>query len=127
LIESGRKYIVNVRGPKEVASAQAATVQVVPGCYIYDWGDLGLTLHLPFDVCSGTFAELVNFLDTQGHELFDEYRYQGIPCFVISMERDIELAESILYYVLEKVYEYPRETPFICEVYDQGPDSSDEF
>jgi uncharacterized protein (DUF433 family) len=80
-----------------------------------------LTIHLPFDPASGTFAELVRFLDTQGTALFDEYRFQGIPCFVIRLGNDVELANRVLLYLLEKVYEYPPPTTFECAVNDEGP------
>jgi uncharacterized protein (DUF433 family) len=79
---------------------------------------------MPFDPTSGTFADLVRFLDTQGHELFEEYRFQGSPCFVNRLGTDVVLANQVLLYLLEKVYEYPTGTAFECEVHDEGrPDS----
>ncbi|MCI0739252.1 MAG: hypothetical protein L0Y72_09425 [Gemmataceae bacterium] len=75
---------------------------------------------MPFDPASGTFSELVRFLDTQGSDLFDEYRFQGIPCFVITLGSDVDRAHRVLLYLLEKVYQYPTETAFMCEVFDEG-------
>jgi hypothetical protein len=121
LIDRGHRYIINVRGPKEVKSSEAATIQVVPAYSVYDDGELGMTVHMPFDPESGTFGELVRFLDTQGHEDFDEYRHDGIPCFAINLGRDVDLAARVLLYLLEKVHEYPTGTSFLCEVHDEGP------
>ena len=120
LISRGHKYIINVRGPREVEASEAATIQLVPACYVYEGRDLGLTIHLPFDPTSGTFLELVRFLDTQGNHLFDEHRFQDIPCFTINLDNDGELAHRVLLYLLEKVYEYPPGTNFQCEVFDEG-------
>ncbi|HEX8199511.1 MAG TPA: DUF433 domain-containing protein [Isosphaeraceae bacterium] len=125
LIGRGRKYMINVRGPREIESSRASTIQVVPASFVYETADLGLTIHLPFDPASGTFVELARFLETQGHNLFDEYRFQGIPCFIIRLGSDIELSHRVLLHVLEKVYEYPAVTTFECEVYDEGPADSD--
>jgi uncharacterized protein (DUF433 family) len=124
MIGRSHSYIINVRGPREVEASRASTIQVVPAKYVYEGGTLGLTIHLPFDPTSGPFTELVQFLDTQGHELFDEVRFQGIPCFVIRLGSDVELANRVLMYLLEKVYEYPAGTTFVCEVHDEGPADS---
>jgi hypothetical protein len=127
LADQGHGYIVNVRGPKEIEQSHAAAIQVVPATFVYQDGDLGLAVHLPFDPSSGKFGELVRFLDTQGNELFDEYTHDGIPIFVINLGRDIGLATRVLEYMLERVYEYPTGTEFQCEVYDEGPaDDEDE-
>jgi uncharacterized protein (DUF433 family) len=120
LIGRGHKYIINVRGPREIETSAAATMQIVPASYIYESQDLGLTIHLPFDPGSETFLELVRFLDMQGNKLFDEYRFQGIPCFVIHVGRDVELAHRVLLHLLEKVYQYPSGTNFQAEVHDEG-------
>jgi hypothetical protein len=115
-----------VRGPKEVAESKAATIQVVPESFVYEDGGLGMAVHMPFDPSAGTFLELVRFLDTQGHNLFDEYSHDGIPCFAISLGRDVGLATRVLLYMLGKVYEYPPNTEFVCEVYDEGASNADE-
>jgi hypothetical protein len=103
LIRRSHSYIINVRGPGELEASMAATIQVVPANYIYGNANLGLTIHLPFDPASGTLPELVRFLDTQGNDLFDEFRFQGVPCFAISLGSNVELANRVLLYLLEKV------------------------
>lgn len=62
LADHGYGYVVNVRGPKEIEQSHAAAIQVVPATFVYHDGDLGLTVHMPFDPSSGTFTELVRFL-----------------------------------------------------------------
>jgi hypothetical protein len=113
-------YIINVRGPKELEQSRAATIQVVPSTYVYNDGDLGLAVHMPFDPSSGTFKELTEFLDTEGHDTFDEYRIDGILAFVMNFGQNVTRATKVLEYLLERVYEYPAGTAFQCEVYDQG-------
>jgi hypothetical protein len=126
LADQGHGYIVNVRGPKEIERSHAAAIQVVPATFVYQDGDLGLAIHMPFDPSSGMFGELVRFLDTQGNELFDEYTHDGIPIFVINLGDDIGLATRVVEYMLERVYEYPPGTTFQCEVSDEGPAGDDE-
>lgn len=125
LADQGHGYIVNIRGPREIEQSQAAAIQVVAATFVYQDGDLGLAIHMPFDPSSGTFGELIRFLDTQGNELFDEYTYDGIPIFVINLGKDIGLATRVLGYMRERVYEYPPGTAFQCEVYDEGLGSDD--
>lgn len=91
LAAKGHSYILNVRGPREIEQSQASTIQVVPSAFVYDDGDLGLTIHMPFDPASGTFTELVRFLGTQGNELFDRFERDEIPVFAIRLGQDIDL------------------------------------
>jgi hypothetical protein len=57
LADREHSYIVNVRGPREIAESRPAAIQVVPAKFVYQDGDLGLTVHMPIDPSSGTFGE----------------------------------------------------------------------
>jgi hypothetical protein len=126
LAAHGHGYIINVRGPKEIEQSAAAAIQVVPATFVYKDGDLGLTIYMPFDSSSGMRSELTRFLKIKGHELFDKYKYDGIPTYVINLGQDIQLTTRMLKFMLQQVFKYPRGTAFQCEVYDQGPVDTDE-
>lgn len=120
LAADGHAYIVNVRGPKEIEQSLAAVVQVVPSTFIYNDGDLGMAVHMPFDPLSGTQMDLARFLDMEGNDIFDEYTIGDIPAFVMNFGQNVPRATRVLEYLLERVYEYPPGTVFRCEVYDEG-------
>jgi hypothetical protein len=120
LVPKKHCYIVNVRGPGEIAKAHAATVQVVAENMVYENGEVGLTVHLPFDPASGTFQELVKFVGTDLTDVCDEYKYDGIPCFALRVGTDVWMAEKVLRFILLHVYGYGNLARFECEVYDEG-------
>jgi hypothetical protein len=121
LVRCGHKYIISVRGPQEVEKSHAATIQIVPQDFVYSDAGLGFTVHMPFDPDSSTFDDLSRFLKMQGHDLFDEYQFQGIRCFVMTFGFKIDLATRVVSHLLNHVYGYPTGTSFICEVIDEGP------
>lgn len=63
LIRRGHKYILSVRGPKEIHYNQNCCFQVVAETMAYRNCELGLTIHLPFDQSAGVTPELLNFLE----------------------------------------------------------------
>jgi len=121
LIPTRHCYIVNVRGPNEIAKSHAATVQVVAENMVYENGEVGLSIHLPFDPASGEFQHLAEFVGTDLQEYCDEYRYDDIPCFALRVGTDVLLAEKVLRFILLHVYGYRNLAGFECEVYDEGP------
>ena len=120
LIAHGHSFIINVLGPKEAEAGDAATVQVVAQGLVFGDGESGLTLHLPFDILSGEFEHLVEFLDMDASILFAEYRFKGIPCFVAPFGMNVELAHKAILHVLARVFGYHPSTTFACMVYDEG-------
>jgi hypothetical protein len=121
LIPRRRAYIVNVRGPSEIAESHAATVQVVAENMVYKNGEVGLTIHLPFDPSSGEFRHLAEFLGTDLTEYCDEYKQDDIPCFALRVGTDTLMAEKALRFILLNVYGYNNLAGFECEVHDEGP------
>lgn len=121
LIANGHGFIVNVLGPKEAEAGHAATLQVVAQGMVFGDGESGLALHLPFDVLSGEFEHLVEFLDLDASILFSEYKFNGIPCFVAPFGTNVDLAHKVILHVLAKVFGYHPSTAFACTAYDEGP------
>lgn len=121
LIGYGHGFVVNVLGPKEAKTNHASTVQIVGQGMVFNDGQLGLTLHLPFDPLSGTFDHLVEFLDLDVSTLFTEYKLRGIPCFAACFGTNVDLASKATLYVLGKVFGYDLSTTFTCTVFDEGP------
>lgn len=122
LVPKRHSYIINVRGPNEIARSSAATVQIVAENMVFKNGDAGLTVHLPFDPASGEFQHLVEFLGTD-LELKDycyEYTYDGIPCFAILAGENVLMAEQVLRFILLHVHGYQNLGGFEYEVYDEG-------
>jgi len=120
LIPNRHAYIVAITGPREIKENQACTVQLVPEHYVYQDRRLGMTLHLPFDPASGEFAHLVEFVGAKLDHICDEYKCDGIPCFAIRLGTDVVLAEKVVRFVLQRVYDYPALDGFEYEVYDEG-------
>ena len=114
-------YIINVRGPNEIIESHAATVQVVAENMVYENGEVGLTIHLPFDPSWGEFRHLVEFVGSDFEEYCDEYKYDGIPCFALRVGSDVLMAEKVLRFLLRSVYGYGNLAGFECEVHDEGP------
>ena len=121
LVPRNHCYIIDVRGPSEIAESKAATVQVVAENMVYENGAVGLTIHLPFDPTSGTFQELVKFVGTDLAERWNEFKYDGIPCFALRVGTDVLMAEKVLRFILLHVYGYGNLAGFECEVFDEGP------
>lgn len=121
LIPRRRRYIVNVRGPKEIAKAHNSTVQLVAEDMVFNNGEPGLTIDLPFDPSSGKFRHLAEFLNTDLAALCHAYKYDKIPCFALRTGVDILMAEKALRFLLLRVHGYRNLTGFQCEVSDEGP------
>lgn len=121
LVPRRRRYIINVRGPKEIAKAYASTVQVVAEDMVYNNGEAGLTIDLPFDPSSGEFRHLAEFLDTDLAAHCDAYKYDKIPCFALRTGVDVLMAEKTLRFLLLRVHGYRNLTGFQSEVFDEGP------
>jgi hypothetical protein len=126
LVSNRHHYIINVRGPKEIAKNHASTVQVVAENMVYENGEFGLTIHLPFDPASGTFQQLADFLGTDIAAICDEYNLSGIPCFGLRAGVDVLMAEKALRFILLHVYGYKNLTDFEVEVHDEGPVNREE-
>lgn len=120
LISINHAYIINILGPLEHAANQATTVQVVAQELIFEDGECGLTLHLPFDFESGTSQEFIRFLGTDFSTVCDKCDFDGIPCFALRFGTDVPTAVEVTRYLLGEVYGYKRPTTFQCTVYDQG-------
>lgn len=121
LVPNGHCYIVNVLGPNEAAKSHACTVQVVAENMVYENGEVGLTIHLPFDPASGEFRHLADFVGTDLTNYCDEYKQDDIPCFALRVGSDVVLAEKVLRFILLHVYGYKNLAGFECEVHDEGP------
>ncbi|MEQ8789060.1 MAG: hypothetical protein RIC55_22300 [Pirellulaceae bacterium] len=121
LIAAGHTYIINVRGPSEIASNEAAAIQFVAQHMVYNDGKLGLTMNLPFDPASGEFAHLVQFVGAGVEQHFDEYYVNGIPSYALRLLTDIDLAKNVALFILSRVHGYKPSTQFECEVHDEGP------
>jgi len=121
LIPKGHCCIVNVLGPNEAAKSHACTVQVVAEHMIYQNGEVGLTVHLPFDPASGEFRHLAEFVGTDLTYYCDEYKQDDIPCFALRVASNVLLAEKALRFLFLHVYGYKNLIGFECEVHDAGP------
>ena len=118
-------YIVAIRGPKEVENNCHCIIQVVSQNIVFEDGEFGLTLHLAFEPGSGT--ELAAFIGSGLDKNCEEYRTEeGIPCFALRFDTDVERALNVIHFVLDNVYGYATEDGFECEVYDEGQISSAE-
>lgn len=115
LISNKHSYILNIRGPGP--DTQPTDLQIVPRHFVYDDGDLGLTLHLPCDPTSNK-PEHLAALDLS---VFDKRQVGDIPCFEYYCGTDVNLVYRMVMYVLEKLHGYSPETKLTCEVYDEGP------
>ena len=120
LIPKRHAYIVNVRGPREIAKNYATTVQVVAEDMIYRNGAVGLTIHLPFDPASGMFQHLAEFVGTDLNDLCDEYKLGDIPCFALRVGTNLLMTEKALRFILQNVYGYSNLADFEFEVHDEG-------
>lgn len=113
-------YIVNICGPRERKRGKAAAFQVIPATYLFDDGDLGLTIHLPFDPESSDPRHLRRFLAMRGSNAFDQLSLDGMPVFVLRLGYNVKRAAQWIRHVLNQVYKYPEDAAIECEVYDQG-------
>ncbi|HJZ60184.1 MAG TPA: hypothetical protein VKE74_34900 [Gemmataceae bacterium] len=118
LIPDQRGYIANVVGPAEAVTDHAATIQIVDQNKVYEDGEFGLTIHLPFDPDSATHESFRLFERFPRRDEFDDVSYDGIPCFAFKCGTDTRTALNILAALLQGVYEYPPLTPFVCDVHE---------
>lgn len=65
------------------------------------------------------------FLDELGEPLYEPFEIMNIPCVFIRMGRDRVMAEKIVRHILESGFQYPPDTQYLCDVYDEGPVSSE--
>ena len=119
LISKDRGYIVNVIGPAERFTKRGTTIQVVDQNRVYGDGERGLTLHLPYDPDSPTHEIYALFKVFAHRDEFDDVSHDGIPCYAMKFGTNLPAALHMISLVLNKVYEYPELTAFICEVYEE--------
>jgi hypothetical protein len=121
LITAGHTYIIDVRGPREIYHDRPNCFQVVAETMVYRNGELGPTLHLPFDPSVGVSEELLRFLEWPLRPFFDRYVWQGVPCFALRLGQDAATAERVMRLLLVDVYDYTTGTDVQCRVHDEGP------
>src|SRR5438552_3597933 len=83
LIPQHHSYVINVIALKNADGNETVEVQVVAQHMIYEDGNWGLALNLPFDPASGEFTHPVEFMGSSISELCDEYEWDGIRCFAL--------------------------------------------
>lgn len=120
LIPRKHTYVINIIAPREADGNDSVEVQVVAQHMIFEDRDCGLTLNLPFDLSSGEFTHLVEFMGSAIRDLCDEYQWDGIPCFALRFGTNVDLAAKATRFVLAEVYGYTEPTTFKCEVNDEG-------
>jgi len=122
LIPKRRTFIVNIKCPPR-GRRLGFTLQLVAESMLYCGKNRGLTLDLPFDT---TFPQkrrqLKKFRDSIVSRFFDEYVFDGMPCFALRLRKDVDTALMAIQAVLTDVYGYPATMTFPCEVSDEGPD-----
>jgi hypothetical protein len=117
-----RQFLVSIRGPAEIYTDYAATLQIVPSDFVFRDGGLGLTLHLPFDVGHGGHEAWQLFqLMPERSRFVNVTTEPALPRFACDCGRDLPQALQLATRVLLKVYEYPESTAYECEVSDEGP------
>jgi hypothetical protein len=120
LIPKKHTYVINVIAPKNADGNEPVEVQVVAQHMIYEDGNCGLALNLPFDTSSGEFTHLVEFMGSAISDLCDEYKWDGIPCFALRFGTNVEVAAKAIQFVLAEVYGYTQLDGFKYEVQDEG-------
>jgi hypothetical protein len=118
LVPKRQGFTINVIGPAEEMTDHAATVQIVDQNKVYEDGEFGLTLHLPFDPASATHESYEAFKEFAKQVDFDDVSYDEIPCFAKKFGTDVAAALHMLAAVLHEVFEYPELTAFECEVHE---------
>ena len=123
LVAARHTFIINIRGPREVKRRWACTVQLVAESMIFDSDERGLTLDLVFDLTSRSAkSRFRKFAAIPFCKQFNTYEFDGMPCFAMRFGTDVDMALTVIQFVLTKLWGYPESTVFECGVSDEGPD-----
>lgn len=118
LIPHRRGYILDVVGPAEEFADHACTLQIVDQSKVFEDGEYGLTLHLPFDAESATHESHANFKRLEERSQFEDVGRDGIPAYALRFGTDIKAALQMTAIVLHKVFEYPELTTFSATLHE---------
>jgi hypothetical protein len=121
LTDKGHSFIITIRGSAEAFADHACTMQVVDQNRVFNDGNFGLALHLPFDLKAGCHGSLARFKEMQENASFSDVNYEdGIECYALAFGTDVPAALRMISIVLIKVYGYTVGDSFECKVYDEG-------
>lgn len=119
LIPRRHLYILDVYGGERLSKGRQSAIQIVDQHHVFNDGELGLTLHLSFDLktCADYYAV---FQTSPLKDKFVAVPWNGIPCFAAAFGTDVNAAGELAHRMLANIYFNADAMDLQYEVLDLG-------